>query len=239
MSKETVTVYWAVHTGKDRQTYINLLLNKPVPLASTLPPGNGSNIGNYRQCSALPDLLKNTYTLTHAFSSTATLSGELDNPMAEVDKEHIWQPRISPLKGCYSIDLDFGWLFFSEESLKIKATPAYLHNTSDSKTGFVASGVFNISNWFRPVRLSYILWEGNNSISVTEGEPALYIEFLTDKQVVLKHFEATDELLDISNQVVKSSEFLKVKPLSYRYERFIESNRHKRILKLIKENLLE
>lgn len=239
MSNDEIVVYWAVHTGFDRQTYINLFLKKPVSLASTLPMGNDGQHGNYRQCSALPDVLKNTYTIFHPLTTTATLSGDLNNPVVASNENGVWRPRSSSLKNHYTVDLDFGWLFFSEEPLKMKVTPAYFHNTSDSKTGFVASGVFDIGRWFRPVRLTYNLWEGNNTLSATQDEPAVYIEFLTDKKVVFKHFEATNELLDISNQVINSTEFFRFKPISYRYKRFIESNRHKRVLKLIKDNLLE
>jgi len=239
MKKDEVVVYWAVHTGFDRQTYINLFLKKPVSLASTLPVGNDGKDGNYRHCSAFPDVLRNTYTVFHPITTTAVFSGDFNDPVLKSTNQDMWFSRSSALKNHYTADLDFGWLFFAEESLKIKVTPAYFHNTSDSKTGFIASGVFDIGRWFRPVKLTYILWEKNNSISITKDEPIFYIEFLTDKKIVFKHFEATNELSSISDQVVASSNFLRFQPLSYRYNRFIKSNRHKRILKLIKDNLLE
>jgi hypothetical protein len=238
MSKETVTVYWAVHTNPKRQTYVNMLWDAPVPLITTLPQGFSGKDGNYRECSGISNIIKNTYTMIHPLTATISFSGDPENSVFESDL-NVWNPRSSALKSCYSIDYDFGWLFFSDESLEIKVTPPYLHNTSDSKTGFVASGSFDIGKWFRPVTLSYILWEGNDTLTITKGDPALYIEFLTDKKVVFKHFELTEDIHSLALQSIDATFYMRFKPLSYRYKQFVNSHRDKRVLKLIKDNLLE
>ena len=238
--KDTVVVYWSAKTSPERQTYVHLLWGPPVPLTKLMPEGSGpGRSGNYRSCIALISMLKNTYALVHPLTHSVTVSGDLESPDVTADLD-IWLKRDNPLKNRYSLDYDFGWLFFAEESLKIKVTPPYFHNTSAGKSGFLASGSFDIGKWFRMVNMAYIFWEGHNTMTVTEGEPAMYVEFLTDKKVILKQFECTEELMSMSIQVVDASNVaMKRKTLEYRYDKFFKANRHKRVLKLIKENLLE
>jgi len=238
--KDTVIVYWTARTIPERQTYAHMLWGPPTPVIKTMPDGSPfGKDGNYRSCSALVPLLKNMYTFIHPLTHSATVSGDMLSPtiVATLDA---WMSRMSALNNRYSLDYDFSWLFFSEEPLTIKVTPPYFHNTSASKTAFISSGVFDISKWFRKITMSYILWEGENTLNITEGDPAFYIEFLTNKKVILKQFECVPELSSISEQVAGVSRFnMSNKTLEYRYDKFIKSNRHKRVLKLIKDNLLE
>jgi hypothetical protein len=239
-NKDTTTVYWTAKTDPERQTYVQLLWGPPVPLSKIMPEGNGlGRSDNYKSCAALTPMLKNTYAFIHPLTHSVSLSGNVASPIINADLD-VWLKRQSPLKNCYGIDYDFGWLFFSEESVQIKMTPTYFHNTSVSKTAYVASGSYDISKWFRMITPTYILWEGQSTLTLTEGEPAFYFEFLTNKKVILKQFECTEELRSLSNQVVYASNLtMTQKSLEYRYKRFFQTNRHKRVLKLIKDNLLE
>ena len=238
--KDTITVYWGAKTVPQRQTFVNLLWGPPVLLSKTLPLGRADGrVGNYRSCIALTNMIQNTYAFIHPLSHSVTISGEDGNLTLDAELD-VWLKREMPLQNRYGIDYDFGWLFFSEESLKIRVTHPYFHNTSAGKTAFLSSGSFDIGKWFRMISMSYILWEGHNTITVTAEEPALYIEFLTDKKVILKQFECTPELNEISTQVVDASNLgMGKKSLEYRYDKFFKANRHKRVLKLIKENLLD
>jgi hypothetical protein len=240
MEKDTVVVYWACHTIEDRSTITNLLWEPPKPLLTTLPSGHGKDQpGNYRLCAGASSLLKNTFVVINPKTATVTLSGPVDNAQIETTNFGAWIINNPALKNRYRIDYDFGWVFFSEESLEINVTPPYMHKTSAQETGQLASGRFNIGKWFRPANLTYILWENENTLTLTEGEPAMYFEFLTDKKVVLKQFEMVQELNSITNQVTGSITLSPKETLTQRYARFIRSNRHKRVLKLIKNNLLE
>lgn len=238
--KDTVTVYWTADTSPERQTYAQILWGPPVPLIKLMPEGNGlEKTGNYRLCAALPTLLKNTYAFIHPLTHTASVSGDLFSPIIKSELD-IWRHRESPLKNRYALEYDFGWLFFSDESLQIKVVPPYFHNTSASKTAFLSSGSFDIGKWFRRITMAYILWENETTLTFTKNDPAMYIEFVTDKKVILKQFECTEEITSIGTQTaMASSLFMADRSLNYRYSKFIQSNRHKRILKLIKDNLLD
>lgn len=240
MSNNLLTIYWTIITVPERQTYANLLWSPPSSLLSSLPPAHDSTsvFGNYRLCSGAQDILKHTYVLTHPVTSTVDVKGDFLQPQIQ-SLDNAWYSDSASLKNRYRINYDYSWAFFCQEPVTMRITPPYMHNTTDKLGGALATGSFDISKWFRPVNLTYMLWENSNSITVTKGDPAVYIEFLTDKKIVLKQFTCNQEVLSTAQQVIESNAFFSLLPLSARYERFLSSNRHKHILKLIKENLLD
>jgi hypothetical protein len=237
MKEETVIVYWALMTAPDKQTSMNLMWEPPTLLNKILPRGSKNKETNYRVCSGAHDMWKNTYAIIHPTSSSVEVSGPLENPTASMTHPY-WLGQPSAFDDSYRVDYDFSWIFFSEESVKIQQLPAILHDTSDSHNAILASGSFDISKWFRAVNLSYILRKGKNTITVTEGEPATYLQFLTDKKVILQQFEMNEELRQITREVVFHKIYFPNETLDNMYKRFIRSNRHKRVLKLIKQGIL-
>lgn len=234
---KTIVVYWATNTLLDRQTKINMMLEPPKPLVSMLPKSNGNKNG-YRSCSAGKDFWKNTYAIINPADSYVKVSGETEKLVFDKN-DGFWLAEPSGLINTYRVDYDFSWLFFSEKSVKVQQLPPFLHNTSAAKNGRISAGSFDISKWFRPINLTYLLWENSNELYLKKGEPLSYLQFLTDEKIVLKQFELTPELRDIMVQVVNWKAYYPHEPLHILYERFTRGNRHKRILKLIKENLLD
>lgn len=236
---ETITVYWTIPSDPDLHTTMNMLWDSPKPLITLLPPGGKTEDNhNYRLCSGVQNIIKNTFAVVHPLTTSVKLSGTPETPVIE-EQDGPWSVYPAPLKNSYRLEYDHSWAFFSEESVELQVTPPYMHNTFDKNNGMIASGSMDISKWFRPINLSYILWEGENSLTVKKGDPAIYFQFLTDKKIILKQFECTPEILSMSRQVVFSSLFLHLEPLKNRYPHFLKNNRHKRLLKLIKENLLD
>lgn len=239
MSTETVNVYWGMRTAPDRQTLSNLLWKPPVPLVSILPNGGSDTAGNYRKCSAATKIWQNTYALLHPKSSRVEVMGDVETPTLTKSNFDYWIPRANSLKNSYRIDLDFEWLFFAEETVNIQQTPPYLHNTLDRQDGAVASGSFDISQWFRPINITYNLWENKRALNVQEDDPACYLQFITDKKVKLIRFEVTPEIDLMAQQVVQFKMLSPHESLNSLYNRFVGSQRHTRLLNLIKENLVE
>lgn len=237
--KDEIVIYWSPVSLIERQTFVNLLWDPPKTLVSVLPPGTGNS--SYRSCSAAKQQFRNTYVVTHPVDNHVVLSGDTENPEVVEGHNAGWFAGRAPLKNHYRINYDFTWIFFSEESVKIRLTPPYMHNTSDRSSGFIASGAYDISKWFRGITITYILWPGVTSLKVSKGDPAFYIEFDTDKKVVLKQFDLNSELLNISTSIAETNTFVGIQGLSLqeRYQKFTLSNRHKKVLKLIKENLVE
>jgi hypothetical protein len=238
MNKNEVIVYWGMLTQPDRQNLVNLIWSPPAPLITTLPSGHSNRVeGNYRACTAFKELNKNIFVVKNAFDAKVKMSGDFENPSFE--GEDIWIPRAAGLKNRYSVDYDIRWGFFCEEPLEMRVGPPYFHNTSDRSSAHIAVGQFNIGKWFRGANPCYILWEGQDELTLKKDEPMLYFEFMTDKKVILKQYDATADIVNMANEVGNITNYVKLEPLSELYERFFKTNRRAKILKLIKDNLLE
>ena len=234
---DTLTVYWSPFAIPEKITYINLLLDKPEKLLKTLPPTK-TNGSQYISCSSAKELYKNTFVIKSPMSSNVKISS-YNNKYSVDDPSGIWLPKEDVLDNRIRIDLDFGYVFFAEESVDMAMYPPYLHKTKFMNTASVAAGKFNIAKWFRPISPSFILWENEKTVSIEKDEPLAYLDFETDKKVVLKQFELTKEIDSIMHQNIFYRDLFPFTPLNELYNRFIKSNRHKVLLKLIKQNLSE
>jgi hypothetical protein len=52
----------------------------------------------------------------------------------------MWLVQTEVLDNRLRVDLDFGYIFFAEESLEMSMYPPYLHKTKFMKTATVAAG---------------------------------------------------------------------------------------------------
>ncbi len=231
MSTDVINVYWAVASQPDRSTLMNLIWQPPKPLVATLPP---RSTANYHGCKALMSMYKNAYVLTHAMNDKVDVT---NNQI--ISDTGSWHSHGPAFEGAHTVEYDHSWLFFSEEPLIMEFTPPYMHKTSASQSGFVTAGGFDISRWYRIVTMTYQFWAGVDQMTLTKDEAMAYINFKTDKKVVLHQYEITKELGDIALATVKLKEVIPNLGLDNLYNRFTQTNRHKRVLKLIKENLLD
>lgn len=238
--KEPVIVYWSPYSNPHRVSYVNLLCDPPKKVLTTIGSPVSDKKASYHNCRSLQNLMKNTYMISAPLSSKLKISGSFEEPFLTTDN-NLWNARSASLDKRYSVDYDFSWIFFSEEQVTLRETHPYMHNTSFSKSGYLASGSFEINKWFRPINITFNLWEDHNSIEVVEKEPLCYIEFetLDNRPVILKQFELTEDMYNYCTQaLITSKKILSFESLESLYSRFVGSNRHKKIAKLIKENLL-
>jgi hypothetical protein len=226
---ETVNVYWAYLTTEQRSTLLNLMWEPPRLLLQSLPPKGTSN---YTGCKAVSTYYNNSYVLYHAVNSSVV-------PSTLKDGEYgLWDIREGSFQNSYTVDYDHAWVFFAEEPVVIELTPPYMHQTVTSHYGHITAGAYDISQWFRPLTLTYQLWQDQNYLEVKKGEAAAYFHFHTNKKVVLRQFEMSDEIRSIAFQSVELKQVLPNLPLTDLYSRFTRSKRDKNVLRLIKERLL-
>jgi hypothetical protein len=184
--------------------------------------------------------MKNTFMIPAPLSASAKLTGPFSSSFINSDVS-IWNQRVGATSGIYSIDYDFSWVFFSEEPVTIRITHPYMHNTSFSRSGYLTSGSFEIDKWFRPINITFNLWDGVDTVSVVEGEPLAYIELETEdgRPVMLKQFELTSDMYSYCNQaLIMSKNVIPFQTLEELYDRFIGSNRHKKLSALVKAAVL-
>jgi hypothetical protein len=221
-----------MYTAIDRITKSNLLFEPPKHIWSTLPK---DGVDSYRSCYASQGFFKNTYVLNNGINLSVTVS---DDGQMVTPNDGFVLPRLSAYNNQHTITIDYAWLFFTQDNIELAVYPPYLHNPTTAKHGAVHAGAFNISKWIRPIVPQYTLWEGVNTFEAKANEPLMYLDFKTDDRIQLQHFELTPEIYEI---VAGSASFKDLKHktvMQELYNRFTRSNRDKRLLQLIKQNLL-
>ena len=224
-------VYWAPTSLPDTTTRTNLILEPPTPLRKEFTSTENGKPTNYNACRSLHNFYKNAFVLKHPLSAKWNYETRHENG-------YIYSHDTNS-EDYLRIDIDFGWVFFSEESVEIEQLPAFFHKQKSTDYGYLAAGSFDISKWFRHINPTYILWNGIKEFEVVEDEAMFYIRFLTDRPVILKQFEFTPKINEIA---LGAANLKRVKPnltLKENYRRFLRSNRHKVLLKYIKANLIE
>jgi hypothetical protein len=133
-----------------------------------------------------------------------------------------------------AVDYDSRWLFFSEDDISIQLTPPYFHKTKASEYATVLSGEFNISKWFRPIIPTFSLWKSSKELVLSEEDPLAYVNFITDKKVVLQEFKETTKIKSIMHECVLMKDRFPNLPLSENYNRFVLNKKHKALIEEIK-----
>lgn len=230
--KNELIVYWANFGAIDRLQRVNLTVEPPVRIMQTF----GKEFGkpSYKICSGAKNLFQNTFVIKSPFDVDAKIT-----ETAIYEPNQLISLRVPTYEGAYSIDYDFNWVFFSEESVEIVQTPPYMHSTQASEYGILASGSFDISKWFRTINLTYNLHQGVNTFNAKKDEPLCYIDFRTKKRVILKQFELTPDLHSLAFAASDLKEFFPFESLETLYNRFTRSNRHKKVMQEIRKNLLD
>lgn len=137
------------------------------------------------------------------------------------------------------LNLSVGWLFFSEEFLSMKVENPTEKDAPHVKQGTLVESVYDISSWFKSLEAKFHLKEGQKTFSLEREEPLAVVEFLTDKPVVFKRFELTNQLMYLSNSCSRSSIIFDDKFSQSDLEKiFTETEVNKLVLKNIKNNLV-
>jgi|TARA_R100001244_G_scaffold128101_1_gene98958 hypothetical protein len=236
--RKILEVYWAPHLPDDEFNW-NILYETPKSLSSFLSHNINKNIKNENNiflCPAVRDLADNTFIVTNPLLSEFKFDESKNIKI--ISKTHLKSRlfRDPIFKGTKLLEYGLPFIFFCPETLEMTLTSPYFSNSPHIKYGSVIPGKFNIAKWFRPINLEYNVWKGDY-IKFEEKEHLVYINFNTDKQVVLKRFNPTPELVKLSRACSGSTFWEKKVPLLKRYNRFINSESDKIILKLIKQNL--
>ena len=245
--KEKITVYWSPWSIPEKTAAMMLLDFKPKSLMSDIQKRKAKNPiiplslsvegGNYQSCSALHTFAKNMFILKSPISAEI----ELDENGTIIKDSAIsgwFLERISSIENSFSLDLDIGWLFFSEETLSVEITTPYMHKTTYQDYGFTPAAQMDISSWFRPVPAIFQLWENVKKIKIQENEPLLYIKFNTDKEIEFKRFLITPAIFNKSIACTTHKRTFKFQSLEKLYKMFHSNGLRDQVLKEIKENLV-
>ncbi len=246
--KDTLKIYWCPWTSIETQ-YDKMLFDLvPISLMSDLQKKRAKNpiipksdflqSGGYQSCSALHTLSNNMFIIKTQLDAEIFLNND-GSIMPDSLHSNFFSERVSSLEDSFSVDFDLSYIFFSEESVDMTITPAYIHNTTHNEYGFVVPAKFDISYWLRPTVTIFQLWENVKTLKFKKNEPVSYITFDTEKKIEFVKFEMTPELF---NMVRSCGTYKHVNPYQKMlelYDIFSKNGLRSRVLKEIKKNLID
>jgi len=244
--KEKITVYWSPWSIPEKTDHMMLIDFKPTPLMLDIQKRRAKNLkipstnfvagGNYQACSALHTFIKNMFILKSPISAEI----KLDENGTIIDSDlSIWfVERMSSIENSFSVDLDVGWLFFSEETLGLEITSPYMHKTTHQDYGFTPAAQMDISSWFRPLPAIFQLWENVKELKIQKDDPIFYIKFNTNKEIEFKRFVITQSIFNKTLACTQYKNNFKFQSLEKLYKIFNSNGLRDQVLKEIKENLV-
>lgn len=253
MEKDEIVVYWSPFWGKGEDDW-NLLYPKPKTLFSSIKDHSVKSNDNIDGLQKLPILscpaTSEKYKKIAVFESPISCSYKYDFSNFLKNAKFILEPETKQYLS-YSVDrqpvTDYGpsivfslrYSLFAEESLDAFFTPPMFHPPKYTKNGSVIPAEFNIGKWFRPFNFEVQMWQQNGRFILEEKEPLFYVEFKTNKKVILKRFKMTDQLYDAAKACINSSNlFGKGQSLEDRYQKFENTDMRDIVLSEIKENIV-
>ena len=243
----TVDLYWApvfdvVPNGSDW----NMLYPEPQTLMSELMQERSDNMGtngHFFTCPASSGYFKNTYVFHNSLELRVKYDfTDVNNPnITDLSNNAMVVNTLRPptLKGKPMLNVNLGFVFFSEESLNVTFTPPFLTEPKFTKYGTPAPGTFDVSQWFRPYVFELQMWKPKGELIIEEYEPIFYVTGETNKQVNLKRFELNQKLYQYMNECTTAPHWQgRGWPLQKRYETFKRSRMNEIVLSEIKKNIL-
>lgn len=229
---KTTTIYWAIFSSINLQTRQNLLMKDIESLHKNLASkiNSKNNKSSYMACVSYHEYFKNTYVLKHPYTTEWQYHAN-DNILFNL------RLNDSAFIDSYLVDYDLQWIFFSEDDVELETTPAFFHQKESDKYGHILAGSFNISKWFRPISLSWQLWENLQELKFKEDDAIAYLKFKTKNKIKLVRFEMTPKLEEIANGCSDVKQVIPNLTLTELYERFTKSNRNKIIMQEINASI--
>jgi hypothetical protein len=247
MNKDPITVYWAPAINNDpSRPDFGFWYSSPKQLFNTLREKRTDTKDNASvfSCPAFSELTKSIAV----FNSPMSCSYEFDitdikNPIiSATTKNFIGARYVRPpyIEDGPLLHFNLYYIFFATEPVEALFSSPYFHKPEHSKYGSVIPGKFDIGQWYRPYNFEVQMWNKKGEFHLKEQEPMFYVEFKTDKPIILKQFNNTPELSKISDACVATTDmFGRGQSLLSRYFRFRDTGMKQRTLKLIEENLIE
>ena len=240
-NKEPIVVYW----GPSVIDW-NLLYPDPKNLFLSITEQRSKDRGekSFFTCPAFQDKTKNIYSFSFPMDTSYEWDFSNDNqvfrPVNDQNPFIGFKVLRNPcINNSPQIEFSLFYSFFCEEPLKATFTAPYFSEPNYTKSASVAPGTMDIGQWFRPYPIEMTFWKEKGTVDFKDGESLFYVEFLTDRPIILKRYNTTEKILSYSNTCSKSPQTWSPRiPLVKRYQRFNESKMGKAIIKEIKENLL-
>jgi hypothetical protein len=139
-----------------------------------------------------------------------------------------------------TVEFALNYHFFADEPLLAYFTPPFFHKANYTKYGTVMPGEFDIGKWYRPYNVEFQMWENKGDLILKEDEPLFYLEFKTDRPIVLHRHVQTYKTGEYLSSMTKSPNlFGRFQSLNDKYEKFKNVGYREKILTEINKNLID
>ena len=233
------TVYWAVSNPTNQSPISKALYREPVKLdnKTVLPDLQfPDKHNNWKLCPAFLDGVENVYGLQFPVDLDINLSNGVETNYDPDITNYLIKMRDFDRK-FFSIGVNL--VFFSDSDIEMELSPPYLEDNDFINKAVSVPGKFNIGKWLRPIDLALVMKGQHTRLRAKRDDVFNYIKF--NKPVKFVQFDYTQEISDIQKDILRSKMILgnKSPVLNYYYSLFKNSKYKNKILKLIKENILE
>jgi hypothetical protein len=235
-------VYWSTVYPPEVYSDYNLLYREPRPLLPELAPLRGSdNPHDFFACPAFHLHSQNTFVIRSALGANVALRPDGFAPLDEASKltgklfSYMHPTRV----GYRTILFDHRMLFFCAEPLTLFTYPAYMHRTEVQTSLVYVPAAYDISKWLRPLQGTFEIPEATTTVRIREEDPLYYVRFNTTDKVRLRRFQAVPELHAIAQGCVHYKVFKPRSSLERVYAAFTGAKQDRRVLRLIREHLLD
>lgn len=233
------TVYWAVSNPTNQSPISKALYREPVKLDNKTVLPNlqfPDKHNNWKLCPAFLDSVEDVYGLQFPVDLDVNLSNGVETNYDPDVTNYLIKMRDFDRK-FFSIGINL--VFFSDSDIEMELSPPYLEDNDFINKAVSVPGKFNIGKWLRPIDLALVMKGQHTRLRAKRDDVFNYIKF--NKPVKFVQFDYTQEISDIQKDILRSKMILgnKSPVLNYYYSLFKNSKYKNKILKLIKENILE
>lgn len=252
---DTITVYWSPATYLlDQKESWSQLYAEPQSLFKQLrdKQHKDSGFNNLFACPATKPILEKTFVVSVNHGSTVELPTDYLQTIAYTDSKDeiinvtgnrpliVKKARASSLTGYSNLVYNMQWLFFADEPLIMRQTPPYMPPHSVGEGVILASGEYDIGQWFRALNLDYHVPFTTSTLTFASGDPLMYLEFKTSKKIIFKRFNVNQPLFALAVESASSAtRYSPFKSLNERYAIAKRSLLREQVLFEIKKSLIE
>lgn len=197
----------------------------------------------YLACPAAKQTLSNTFVVRAGFDLTLSF----ENNSYSLDTKKVKDPRVKAeflekflMVRSFKdklITFTHDTLLFCEKNINAIQMQPFLEDSEYAKNTGQIVGEYNISKWYRPIQPTFYCYK--DKIEIKEGDVLFYLMFRGDSDIDLQEYEITEKMQKstYSNTALKS--YKAMKTMKYLYDFFTLRKLDKKLLKEIKNNLVE
>lgn len=246
--QQPIEVFWTPAPFRSVDTQFNFEYDAPVPVLS--PFGKGSTSREIFKCPAVKDRAKNLYAFRsiagdHHKFKPGELAEYSNSPdlnfhfRGEGGRLNFIKIRETAIKDFINVNYNVSWILRASEPLVAKFTAPYFPAASPAKGSYLATGEFDIGQWFRQFNLDYFLPIGTTDFIIEPDDPLFFLELKTDRKIRFRRFIPTPELNALALEHADSATNHPKSSWHFRYEMAKRTKMDKIVDKLIREAVVE